>query len=696
MYPGFGPCECADPPPPPPPQPWYAVLNDGLTKVRPGSSISSPVHQVTLDMASNEFEAFQLIVRPPTGVALENFRLTLNDLGVGASSLKANGGRITIYREEVINLGTRSGPDGDIGAWPDALIPAFDEVYNQRRNAFDVVAADGSSIPITIPGTAGTERVYYVEVYLPLGHYFGTITGTLTATWNVGSTPASFTVPVTVRQNTLTLPSTSSLRTFYNMGWTGLCNRLFNDPDCVNPEMYGVQESFIQYMLDHRLSARLGWLGAREPRDLNAFATHYGRFLDGSSAPRADGATVLPGAKLRAFVYEPQWMTGEVGDPVVDPPRYAEWRAFMEGRGWFSDASGTSRTFDYTCDEPGNAGSSCPDPTVIPGRGDAVHALTADFSTLVVKPNQNKSPATPPVYCGVDPYINTYSGDINVGVANSTHVFDSAEANAFLDMKMCPMSTINQVWWYQSCNVHDCSNSNNTDLVGMPSLMIDVGCNTSPCSTLVSGAQNRAMQWFTYYYGFAGELYYDSIHMFNVLSQNPWEVIMAFGGNGDGTLLYPWDQTHVGGSSKVPVASLRLKMLRDGMEDYEYLKQLDELCPMDARAFVEELFGVPVDTRHANVSVASFYDIRNQIAQRIADLRNGSLCGGPSGTCPPGQTNCGGVCRDLSSSLSNCGVCGRACSGQGLKCWSDDHTDWWYAGQVCTEGQCVSNSCDPL
>jgi hypothetical protein len=671
-------------------------------------------------MASNEFEAFQLIVRPPTGVALESFRLTLNDLGVGANSLRANGGRITIYREEFIHIQTRSGPDGESDSyWPDALIPAFDEVYNQRRNAFDTVAADGSSTPVTIPGTPGTERVYYVEVYLPLGHYFGTITGTLTATWNVGTTPASFTVPVTVRQNALTLPSTSSLRTFYNMGWTGLCKRLFSDDNCAVPELFGVQESFIQYMLDHRLSARLGWLGAREtPRDLNTFASHYGRFLDGSSAPRADGAIVLPGAKLRSFVYEPEWMRGEVGDSAVDPPRYAEWRTFMEGRGWFSDTSGTSRTFDYTCDEPGNAGSSCPDPTIIPGRAGAAHALTPDFATLVTKPNQSKTQAAS--YCPVvvssearDPLILAYANDINVAVANSIHVFNGPEADKFLDLLSCPPSseigfagsTINQVWWYQSCNVHGCQDSDTGAFANMPSLMIDVGCNTSPCSALVSGAQNRATQWFTYYYGFAGELYYDSIGMFNVLALDPWENMMdpVYGGNGDGTLLYPWKQTRVGGTTKIPVASLRLKMLRDGMEDYEYLKQLDELCPMDARGFVEQLFGrdpqglpIPVDTRHANVSVASFYGTRNQIAQRIADLRNGSTCGGPSSGCPPGQTNCGGVCRDLSSSLSNCGVCGRACSGQGLKCWSDDRTDWWYAGQVCTQGQCVSNSCDPM
>jgi hypothetical protein len=42
-------------------------------------------------------------------------------------------------------------------------------------------------------------------------------------------------------------------------------------------------------------------------------------------------------------------------------------------------------------------------------------------------------------------------------------------------------------------------------------------------------------------------------------------------------------------------------------------------------------------------------------------------------SCGAGLSNCGGVCRDLSNDLANCGACGRACT----------------AGQVCSAGTCV-------
>ena len=42
------------------------------------------------------------------------------------------------------------------------------------------------------------------------------------------------------------------------------------------------------------------------------------------------------------------------------------------------------------------------------------------------------------------------------------------------------------------------------------------------------------------------------------------------GGNGDGNLLYPGTPDRIGGQSFIPIASVRLKQLRDGMEDNEY------------------------------------------------------------------------------------------------------------------------------
>ena len=46
-----------------------------------------------------------------------------------------------LYQEALYNVVTRSGPDGDTGYRPDALIPKVDQYYGEARNfRFDIAA----------------------------------------------------------------------------------------------------------------------------------------------------------------------------------------------------------------------------------------------------------------------------------------------------------------------------------------------------------------------------------------------------------------------------------------------------------------------------------------------------------------------------------------------------------------------------
>ena len=108
----------------------------------------------------------------------------------------------------------------------------------------------------------------------------------------------------------------------------------------------------------------------------------------------------------------------------------------------------------------------------------------------------------------------------------------------------------------------------------------------------------RMWLWASYQYQLKGILHWETTHWnSNIASpegylQNPWEQAMSFmmgfglplgkqaiWGNGDGRYFYPINRdpnndpnTYVGR----PVPSLRLEILRDGIEDYEYFVMLEE------------------------------------------------------------------------------------------------------------------------
>jgi len=58
---------------------------------------------------------------------------------------------------------------------------------------------------------------------------------------------------------------------------------------------------------------------------------------------------------------------------------------------------------------------------------------------------------------------------------------------------------------------------------------------------------------------------------------DPWKDVRRFAGNGDGTFLYPGFPERLGGDHPFPVESIRLKLVRDGLEDGELLAMAERL-----------------------------------------------------------------------------------------------------------------------
>ncbi len=99
----------------------------------------------------------------------------------------------------------------------------------------------------------------------------------------------------------------------------------------------------------------------------------------------------------------------------------------------------------------------------------------------------------------------------------------------------------------------------------------------------------RIAPWLNRRYGVTGLLYWSCVY-WGSPDRNPWDDPgFRIRWNGDGFLFYPGDDAGIEG----PVASIRLKNLRDGMEDFEYFVLLEQ---RGGREVVEELVRTAVPT----------------------------------------------------------------------------------------------------
>jgi hypothetical protein len=502
-----------------------------------------------------------------------------------ASALEGEGRieGVRLYREDLIDVKQLSALDGQTGLWPDALVPDVDDVVGEKRNAF----------PFDVK--AGESRAIWVEVHVPADARPGVYRGTVTIESGEGEAE----IPVALTVWDFDLPSTSSLRTAFSLSYGGTRSAHGKDGD----QESALRARYGQLGLDHRISITTLADDGRH-MDLDNVANHYGPLLEGT-AP-----TTLEGAQLTAFKY--------VGDKT-SVPEHARWATYFRERGWFD------QLFDYTCDEPPLTCSW----DEIKVRSDAVHAADPEFQTLVTTHVQAAEEQG--VYDAIDimvPVINFLDDRPGQDLAGD----QTAAYQPFVQQ-----GGQKEFWTYQSCMSHGCGgtvdfgNPSASDqyYTGWPSYMIDA-----------SAVRSRAQEWLTFLHGATGELYWETSMAF---SHDAWSNQWDFSGNGDGTLFYPGTPARIGGQTDIPVASIRLKMIREGMEDYEYLKLLADSGDAElAKRLAREVFPNAYTT---DVDPQVLMKARDAMAKRIVELRGGTQVSASTGSgpgTPPASGTSGG------------------------------------------------------
>ncbi len=418
-----------------------------------------------------------------------------------------------LYREAMLELPRPSGPDGAPGEWPDPLIPERDAYFGEPRRAFPVAVPPGRLQPI------------WVDVCVPRdatpGRYRGAI--------RVGDgAEAIAEVPVALEVWPFALPATTTHPITFGLP-TRLGTRALGKPD--DPELArALAAAALRHRVSpHGLSYDPPWgtcTAARCDLDFRSYDAEMAPILDGTLVPGVRGTF----ADLRVTARD--WAAPEADLVAL----LRAWRQHFERRGW------ADRLWLYTLDEP--------KPTDVPELARRARAAHAAGVRVFVT-----SVPLPPLDGLVDAF------------APNVFFFDGRQPGSLGAARPTSLSaSAGRPFWYASCMSHGCDELPATGptrremtraFTGFPGYEIDR-----------PGAAARAMGWLAFRERVAGELYYD---MLQAWTGDAWKDARAFAGNGDGTLLYPGLPDRLGGRRPFPVESIRLKLVRDGIEDWELL-----------------------------------------------------------------------------------------------------------------------------
>ncbi|MBN9687082.1 DUF4091 domain-containing protein [Corallococcus sp. NCSPR001] len=493
-------------------------------------------------------------------VALHGGDLGLRGVRARLPSLEGpttlTGPDVTLYRQAYLTVLQPSEPGQPVGRWPDGLVPDTDEIAREQRNAF----------PFDVP--AREARALWVDVHVPKDAPPGEYTGTVTVEAEGG-----FQRQVTARLTVVdaVMPSTSSLASSFSMLPTQVCRAHLGRDDCSPAELQPLLARYQQLSLEHRITQPRLFLSGAGPQAWSGFDATWGPYLDGTAPTR------LPGARMTSVEY-----TG-----LLTAGGLADFAGHMSERGWMDRAHAKigDEPFDVATFQQTRAA------------GTLVRQVAPGLRTLLtVNSLQLRLNGLESLVDIVVPIVNHLEG--------TQPEFAGDQSQTYAAFLSRPGT---ELWMYQSCLSHGCGADvpmpETRPGAGWPSYMVDA-----------PSTKARAMEWLSFLLGCKGELYYET----GAMLPTAWTNQNHYGGNGDGTLFYPGTPAAIGGKTDVPVASLRLKLIRQGMQDYEWLKAVSDAGdPAFARQVAREL--LPTASQVPDDG-AAFDAARLRLIQRYGEL----------------------------------------------------------------------------
>jgi hypothetical protein len=522
--------------------------------------------QITVAGAGNEHVPFQIVITAPVPEgwrpkAPDGFFVTVSDLTAPGGKLIPQK-QISLFLEHYIQIYAMSSPVGATGYWPDALAPLKEPFSMQAQYA--VVGNRPIWIDVMIPG--GTPR----------GNYTGKISVS-----KDGETLE--TMDINLEVYGFSLPEQTHLITYFNIS-KGELGRLYNKP-VTNPEIEQLTQTYFDFLFAHRLET---WFNEPLVPDVTLNGENVElKFND----QRYD--YYMNKLKTKRVILEagPHDLIRQIKAEPFSPIFNKIVKSYLSGvdsyfrkNGW-----GDRLVFNSPIDEP-NTKKDYEDTRqwaiLVHAAAPGVHFLSTE------------SPVSD------NPEWGTFRGYVDNFCVHGNSLNDPAVKQALLEEQ----AKGGEATWYISCD----------QAYPQPNYFID-----APAMDPVM------VPWITAKYHMNGILYW-ATNFWNQ-TPDPWldpvTYISGFdcsGGwvlNGEGSLIYPGDHTkRYTGQPNVtgPVSSIRFELLREGIEDYEYLWMLKDLGDKD---FAETtVTNMVVDVSAFSRNVEELYLARKAMAERLEEL----------------------------------------------------------------------------
>lgn len=556
--------------------PSNVSLTNSLAKLRQNvdspTSITgygtTPLPCVTIYGTQNAFADFQAHIQAPVGgyagLTFTMSAMTKSTGPGGAYTIPAPDAThndIVVSREWYGDI-TTPNQLGHIwfdaaGNYPDVLVPAIDPYWHQTTAAFPVAVA------------ANQNQSAWVDIYIPQAALSGWYSGTITISDSTAGTIATLPVLLGVWQWPAAdggfMPSASSLPTVMpgasdfnggicnpNVGYTttATCTSTYSGTGSNGPIF--ANNDLIPLFIDHRITQSTTSGSAGNITTLGSFNTNETHYENGTATARLN--SIIPGAKQEYIEFN----HGPVS--AGQATTLQTWMTLFSGNGW--------PTYNYQSDEPG---STCANWDVT--QASAMRGYSTPNIPIMITGNLSQA-TTCSALNAVDILV-VNQDDMEPGGKGGSTSNQRSTYNTWLSGNCCSgTGPTRQVWEYISCDP-TCGTGIHS---GYPQYALDV---MSPAS--------EALEWLAFNNQVNGILYYllDGCLYGAGGCSSPWgNQSTAFDVYGDGNLLaVGTNSTNCSGcggawvnvSTPIWLPTIRLQLMRDGQQDYEYLHYLNSL-----------------------------------------------------------------------------------------------------------------------